>query len=83
MRYFDIGIPFEVRFPVQQREPLSGPTDRYSAGNGCIMRLAAVPMFSTLIGKVIRMSEKARALRTEPQSVFRQAGCSAQSCFRH
>lgn len=26
-------------------EPFSGPTDEYSAGNGCIMRLAPVPMF--------------------------------------
>lgn len=29
----------------ESKEPFSGSTDRWSAGNGCIMRLAPVPMF--------------------------------------
>ena len=46
-RCFDIGNTVRSalsRFK-QSGEPFSGPTDLYSAGNGCIMRLAAVPMF--------------------------------------
>lgn len=46
-RCFDIGNTTRSalsRFK-QSGEPLSGQTDHYSAGNGCIMRLAAVPMF--------------------------------------
>jgi ADP-ribosyl-[dinitrogen reductase] hydrolase len=46
-RCFDIGNTVRSalsRFK-ESGEPFSGPTDRYSAGNGCIMRLAAVPMF--------------------------------------
>jgi ADP-ribosyl-[dinitrogen reductase] hydrolase len=46
-RCFDIGNTVRsalCRFK-ESGEPFSGPTDRYSAGNGCIMRLAAVPMF--------------------------------------
>lgn len=44
---FDIGLTIQkslARFN-QSGEPFSGPTDRLSAGNGCIMRLAPVPMF--------------------------------------
>jgi ADP-ribosyl-[dinitrogen reductase] hydrolase len=46
-RCFDIGNTTQSalsRFK-QSGEPFSGATDHYSAGNGCIMRLAAVPMF--------------------------------------
>lgn len=46
-RCFDIGTT--VRDSLDDYEdsgnPLSGPTHPHSAGNGCIMRLAAVPMF--------------------------------------
>src|SRR5215204_4945236 len=44
---FDIGTTVRTaltRFQ-QTGEPLSGPSDPRSAGNGCIMRLAPVPMF--------------------------------------
>ena len=46
-RCFDIGLTIRrslTRFE-ESGEPFSGPTDPDSAGNGCIMRLAAVPMF--------------------------------------
>jgi ADP-ribosyl-[dinitrogen reductase] hydrolase len=46
-RCFDIGTTLRRalgRFR-HSREPFSGSTDPYSAGNGCIMRLAPVPMF--------------------------------------
>ncbi|MDZ4819844.1 MAG: ADP-ribosylglycohydrolase family protein [Planctomycetota bacterium] len=46
-RCFDIGITVRSalnRFR-QTDEPFSGSTDPNSAGNGCIMRLAPVPMF--------------------------------------
>jgi ADP-ribosyl-[dinitrogen reductase] hydrolase len=46
-RCFDIGNTVRsslTRFE-ESGEPFSGPTDRFSAGNGCVMRLAAVPMF--------------------------------------
>ncbi len=46
-RCFDIGITVRgalARFQ-QSGEPFSGGTDPHSAGNGCIMRLAPVPMF--------------------------------------
>jgi len=46
-RCFDIGGTVRqslARFK-QSGEPMSGPTDELSAGNGCIMRLAPVPMF--------------------------------------
>lgn len=44
---FDIGATTQdaiSRFD-RTREPFPGPTDPYSAGNGSIMRLAAIPMF--------------------------------------
>jgi len=46
-RCFDIGntVGSALSRFKQSGEPFSGPTDRHSAGNGCIMRLAAVPMF--------------------------------------
>jgi ADP-ribosylglycohydrolase len=46
-RCFDIGITVRgalARFE-ETGEPFSGSTNPYSAGNGCIMRLAPVPMF--------------------------------------
>ena len=46
-RCFDIGNTVRSglsRFRLTG-DPFSGPTDQYSAGNGCIMRLAGVPMF--------------------------------------
>ena len=44
---FDIGITTRTALSHfrQSNEPFSGPTDPFSAGNGCIMRLAPVPMF--------------------------------------
>ena len=44
---FDIGVATQDaigRFELA-REPFPGSTDEYSAGNGSIMRLAAIPMF--------------------------------------
>ena len=46
-RCFDVGnATYDAleRFE-QTGEPIAGSTDPYSAGNGCIMRLAPVPMF--------------------------------------
>jgi ADP-ribosyl-[dinitrogen reductase] hydrolase len=46
-RCFDIGNTVRAglyKFK-QTGDPFSGSTDPYSAGNGCIMRLAPVPMF--------------------------------------
>jgi ADP-ribosyl-[dinitrogen reductase] hydrolase len=46
-RCFDIGITVRgslCRY-LDTRDPYAGPTDPMSAGNGCIMRLAPVPMF--------------------------------------
>jgi ADP-ribosylglycohydrolase len=49
---YSFGIGRTVRFALQEfeqtGEPYSGPTDYFSAGNGCIMRLAPVPMFYAL-----------------------------------
>lgn len=44
---FDIGttVARALRHYRETGEPLAGSTDRQSAGNGCIMRLAPVPMF--------------------------------------
>jgi ADP-ribosyl-[dinitrogen reductase] hydrolase len=44
---FDIGgtVTWALHRYRDTGEPLSGPTDPASAGNGCIMRLAPVPMF--------------------------------------
>lgn len=46
-RCFDVGNTiYEALERFQQTgEPFSGSTDPFSAGNGCIMRLAPVPMF--------------------------------------
>ena len=44
---FDIGetVAGALRRDRQTGDPIAGPTSPYSAGNGCIMRLAPVPMF--------------------------------------
>lgn len=46
-RCFDIGntVSRALRQFRQTGEPFSGPTQPQSAGNGCLMRLAPVPMF--------------------------------------
>lgn len=46
-RCFDVGNTVRSALRAFQRsgEPFSGSTDPWSAGNGCIMRLAPVPMF--------------------------------------
>ncbi len=46
-RCFDIGgtVSRALRKFNATGEPFSGPTDAHSAGNGCLMRLAPVPMF--------------------------------------
>ncbi len=46
-RCFDIGIATRTAVDryVQTRDPLAGDVDAMSAGNGCIMRLAPVPIF--------------------------------------
>jgi ADP-ribosylglycohydrolase len=44
---FDIGITVQTALSAFQRtgEPNSGPSDKWSAGNGSIMRLAPIPLF--------------------------------------
>jgi ADP-ribosyl-[dinitrogen reductase] hydrolase len=44
---FDIGntVASALRRFCQTGEPFAGSSDPYSAGNGCIMRLAPIPMF--------------------------------------
>jgi ADP-ribosyl-[dinitrogen reductase] hydrolase len=44
---FDIGrtTAFALRRYLATQNPYSGPTDRYSAGNGSLMRLAPIPIF--------------------------------------
>ena len=44
---FDIGITVTTALEDYLRtgDPVSGPTDKYSAGNGSLMRLAPVPIF--------------------------------------
>jgi ADP-ribosyl-[dinitrogen reductase] hydrolase len=44
---FDIGVTCAraIESYIQTGEPLSGPEDPTTAGNGCIMRLAPVPMY--------------------------------------
>jgi len=46
-RCFDIGntVHKALSFFEQSRDPYSGPSDTWSAGNGSIMRLAPVPLF--------------------------------------
>jgi ADP-ribosyl-[dinitrogen reductase] hydrolase len=56
---FDIGNTVSAALSQFQRtgEPMAGSTDSYSAGNGCIMRLAPVPMyFASDPEKAITMS---------------------------
>jgi len=44
---FDIGntVSFALNQYEKTREPFSGSTDKYSAGNGSLMRLAPIPIF--------------------------------------
>jgi ADP-ribosyl-[dinitrogen reductase] hydrolase len=46
-RCFDIGRTVRTALDRYRRtgDPIAGPTDPRSAGNGCLMRLAPVPMF--------------------------------------
>jgi ADP-ribosyl-[dinitrogen reductase] hydrolase len=46
-RCFDIGttVAKALQFYKHFGEPLAGSTDPHTAGNGCIMRLAPIPMF--------------------------------------
>jgi len=46
-RCFDIGRTVATALKRYRKtgNPFSGPVDPYSAGNGCIMRLAPIPMF--------------------------------------
>ncbi|MFA9478220.1 ADP-ribosylglycohydrolase family protein [Phycisphaerales bacterium AB-hyl4] len=58
-RCFDIGNTVRTALGAFERtgEPFSGLTDRYSAGNGSIMRLAPVPMY--FVSEPIRAIELA------------------------
>jgi ADP-ribosylglycohydrolase len=53
------------------RNPHSGPSDEYSAGNGSLMRLAAIPLFfSNLPETAIEMSgESSRATHGAPAAI--------------
>ncbi|MDE2787118.1 MAG: ADP-ribosylglycohydrolase family protein [Chloroflexota bacterium] len=56
---FDIGITVSDALSHYRRtgEPFAGSTDPYSAGNGCLMRLAPAPLFfASDPGRAIRMS---------------------------
>ncbi len=46
-RCFDIGntVSQALRHYKATGDPFSGPTDPHSAGNGCLMRLAPIPLF--------------------------------------
>ena len=58
---FDIGntVASALRQFKQTRDPYSGPTDSFSAGNGSLMRLAPIPMFYAANGSLaIEMAAK-------------------------
>lgn len=64
-RCFDIGITVRTALSAFERSgnPFSGSTDEYSAGNGCIMRLAPIPI----------------AYASDPQRAIHLAGESAKA----
>lgn len=63
-RCFDIGNTVSAALQRYRRtgEPLSGSTAPHSAGNGCIMRLAPVPMFfrQDLTAAILYSAESSR-----------------------
>ena len=70
-RCFDIGIATRGALQRFQRDgnPLAGSTDPNSAGNGCIMRLAPVPIrYMDQPEEAIRLSEEqARTTHQAPE----------------
>lgn len=72
-RCFDIGntVLAALQSYVQTRNPLSGPTDEYSAGNGALMRLAPVPMFfaSDPADAIEKSGESSKSTHGNEQSV--------------
>jgi ADP-ribosyl-[dinitrogen reductase] hydrolase len=72
-RCFDIGATVYaalMRFQ-QTGNPFAGPTDPHSAGNGCIMRLAPVPMFycNNLVLAEHYSAESARTTHGAPECI--------------
>ena len=72
-RCFDIGLTVRgslARFR-QSGEPFAGSPDPHSAGNGCIMRLAPVPMFfqPDVAGAVYWSGESSRTTHGAPECV--------------
>ena len=72
-RCFDIGTTTNVAMRHFRRtgDPFSGSTDRWSAGNGCLMRLAPVPIFAHPDeAEVARLcAESARTTHAAPECV--------------
>lgn len=68
---FDIGIATRAALQRFQRngDPLAGSTDSNSAGNGCIMRLAPIPIrYMDQPEEAVRLSEEqARATHQAPE----------------
>lgn len=72
-RCFDIGLTVRgalLRFQ-QNGDPFAGNPDPRSSGNGCIMRLAPVPMFfHPNVGQAILMAgESSRTTHGSPESI--------------
>ena len=72
-RCFDIGTTTNVAMRHFRRtgDPFSGSTDKWAAGNGCLMRLAPVPIFAHPDeAEVVRQSgESARTTHAAPECV--------------
>ncbi len=72
-RCFDIGntVSAALRRYQQSGQAMSGSTDPMSAGNGCIMRLAPIPMFyqSNLEETLHFSGESSRTTHGAPEAV--------------
>ncbi len=70
---FDIGNTTSAALVAFERggEPFSGPTERHTAGNGSVMRLASVPLFyADRPERAVRLAgESSRTTHGAPQSV--------------
>ena len=83
-RCFDIGatVSDALRRYRSTGDPLSGSTDPYSAGNGSLMRLAAVPLFYARDPEnAVRMSGRVPAPLTERRPASTPAATSAASSW--
>ena len=83
-RCFDIGLTVRgslARFR-QTGDPFSGLTDPLSAGNGCIMRLAPVPMFfHPNVAEAVRWAgESSRTTHGAPECIEASQMLAAMIC---